>query len=215
MTANCWPTFHVQSMIWATDSIGLSTLLFPPQQALDYLALNPVRLPPAKNKEHLPSTSVALLPSALTTRSNTNSNADSSTNQPGSPDHQNHLQPEAYRYLPSIHQPPGINACFHTWDSAVAAEVSATALIKAAGYKIDVLMMAFHGIKEVEKGESCEVNGDVLFEGGYFGGDISVWETGWWKTNRGMKEEELKRLTGWVGERGYRSWDFCRAERGN
>jgi hypothetical protein len=96
----------------------------------------------------------------------------------------------------------------------VAAEVSATALIKAAGYKIDVLMTAFHGIKELERGETCELNGDVLFEGGYFGRDISVWETGWWKTNREMGEEELKRLTGWVGERGYSSWDFCRAERG-
>jgi hypothetical protein len=201
-------------MIWATDSIGLSTLLFPPQQALDYLALNPVRLPPPRDKDQLPSTSPLVLPSALTTRSNTNSNAYSSTNQPGSPDHQNHFEPEDYRYLPSIHQSLGINACFHTWDSAVAAEVSSTALIKAAGYKIDVLMTAFHGIKELERGETCEVNGDVLFEGAYFGRDLSVWETGWLKTNREMGEEELKRLTGWVEERGYRSWDFCRAERG-
>ncbi|PMD14811.1 hypothetical protein NA56DRAFT_734646 [Hyaloscypha hepaticicola] len=88
MTANCWPTFHVQSMIWATDSIGLSTLLFPPQHALDYLDQNPI----------------------------------------------------PYRYSNTIHQPLGINACFHTWDSAVASEVYATSVIKAAGYKVDVLM---------------------------------------------------------------------------
>jgi hypothetical protein len=30
MTGNCWPTFHVQSMIWATDIIGLDLLLNPP-----------------------------------------------------------------------------------------------------------------------------------------------------------------------------------------
>jgi hypothetical protein len=30
MAPNYWATFHVQSMIWATESIGLSTLLFPP-----------------------------------------------------------------------------------------------------------------------------------------------------------------------------------------
>jgi hypothetical protein len=188
-------------MIWATDSIGLSTLLFPPQRALDYLAENPVRLPPARNREHLPSTSPALLPSKIATRSI----------QLGPSDHHDKIQAEAYRTLPSIHQSPGINACFHTWDSAVAAEVSSTSLIKAAGYKVDVLMAAFHGVKELEAGESCEENGDVLFEGGYFGGNISVWETGWWKTNREVEEEELERQTEWVRQRGYRSWDFCRA----
>jgi hypothetical protein len=135
-------------MIWATDSIGLSTLLFPPQHALQYLSEHPVRLPPAKNREHLPSTSPALLPSPLLT---TRSISTIAGNQPGPADHHNHLDPEAYRYLPSIHQAPGINQCFHTWDSAVAAEVSSTALIKAAGYKVDVLMAAFHGIKELER----------------------------------------------------------------
>ena len=38
-------------MIWATDSIGLSTLLFPPQHALDYLEQNPIRLAPATNRD--------------------------------------------------------------------------------------------------------------------------------------------------------------------
>jgi len=41
-------------MIWATDSIGLSTLLFPPQHALDYLEQNPIHLALATNREHLP-----------------------------------------------------------------------------------------------------------------------------------------------------------------
>lgn len=29
MTSNCWPQFHIQSMIWATDLIGLELLLQP------------------------------------------------------------------------------------------------------------------------------------------------------------------------------------------
>lgn len=29
MASNCWPQFHIQSMIWATDLIGLSLLLQP------------------------------------------------------------------------------------------------------------------------------------------------------------------------------------------
>jgi len=179
MTANCWPTFHVQSMIWATDSVGLSTLLFPPEHALQYLSENPIRLPLAKSKEHLP------LPSP----------------PPG----------QKYRFLSTTNQPPGINSCFHTWDSAVAAEVSSTALIRAAGYKVDVMMAAFHGIGRLERMENCEENGDVLFEKGYFGGDINVWETGWWKTNRKVNDVGLKRQTEWMRVSGYRSWDFCKA----
>lgn len=30
---NCWPTPHVQSMVWATDSEGLGLLLYPPAQS--------------------------------------------------------------------------------------------------------------------------------------------------------------------------------------
>ncbi len=30
MTGNCWPPIHVQSMIWATDEIGMELLLHPP-----------------------------------------------------------------------------------------------------------------------------------------------------------------------------------------
>jgi hypothetical protein len=196
-------------MIWATDSFGLSTLLFPPQHALDYLAENPVRLPPAKNREHLPLTSPALSPSRLTGRSPPNT--DPNTNIPGPTDHHFPTADQAYRTLSSANQPPGINACFHTWDSAVAAEVSSTSLILAAGYKVDVLMAAFHGVKSLEEGESCDENGDVLFEGGYFGGDISVWETGWWKTNRDVDDGGLERQTEWVRNRRYSSWDYCRA----
>ncbi|KAH8746329.1 hypothetical protein BGZ57DRAFT_972847 [Hyaloscypha finlandica] len=33
MTANCWPQIHVQSMILATDDIGMEVLLFPPPEA--------------------------------------------------------------------------------------------------------------------------------------------------------------------------------------
>lgn len=33
MTANCWPRLHVQSMIWATDAVGISLLLSPPAAA--------------------------------------------------------------------------------------------------------------------------------------------------------------------------------------
>ncbi|KAM3081471.1 hypothetical protein ACMFMG_004933 [Clarireedia jacksonii] len=37
MTTNCRPIFHVQSMIWATDSIGMETLLFPTNATVEKL----------------------------------------------------------------------------------------------------------------------------------------------------------------------------------
>ncbi|CZT46459.1 uncharacterized protein RSE6_06886 [Rhynchosporium secalis] len=60
MTANCWPTFHIQSMIWATDLIGITTLLFPPKKALDYLSTHPHYAPRSSSspeKRHTRSTS--------------------------------------------------------------------------------------------------------------------------------------------------------------
>ncbi|TVY42963.1 hypothetical protein LSUB1_G001270, partial [Lachnellula subtilissima] len=41
MTANCVPSFHIQSMIWATDILGLSTLLFPNEATLKKLRAQP------------------------------------------------------------------------------------------------------------------------------------------------------------------------------
>ena len=35
MTANCWPQIHVQSMILATDDIGMEVLLFPRPEAVE------------------------------------------------------------------------------------------------------------------------------------------------------------------------------------
>ncbi|RDW70062.1 hypothetical protein BP5796_08459 [Coleophoma crateriformis] len=34
MTGNCWPVFHVQSMIWATDIVGLEVLLNPTKEQI-------------------------------------------------------------------------------------------------------------------------------------------------------------------------------------
>ncbi|QSZ35641.1 hypothetical protein DSL72_008511 [Monilinia vaccinii-corymbosi] len=40
MTANCEPEFHIRSMIWATDLVGIKALLFPSK---DVLAKSPPR----------------------------------------------------------------------------------------------------------------------------------------------------------------------------
>lgn len=167
MTANCWPTFHIQSMIWATDITGMETLLFPPEEALAYLRDNPITLPP--------------------------------TGQHDNTDPEN-----------TVAQSPGINGCFHTWDSAVAAEVSSSSLIRAAGYKVDAMMNAFQGQKAYRDGESCSENKDVLFNGGYWGTNVNVFETIFMKSNRDVDPENLDRQSEWVKGRGYKSYDYCK-----
>lgn len=156
-------------MLWATDSVGIGTVLFPPKEALDYLSTHPITYP-APRSGRKPS-------------------------------------PKA----PSIHQAPGINGCFHTWDSAVAAEISSTALIRAAGYKVEAMMAAFHGLDEYEQGETCEKNDDFWFKGGYMGISLHPFETGFKKSNRDLDPLVLERHTSWVKGRNYRSRDYCHA----
>lgn len=165
MTANCWPTFHVQSMIWATDIIGLTALLFPTPAALSTYALNP----------------------------------------PASAD----LDLERAAQTPP--QIPGINHCFHSWITAVTAEVGASSLIRAAGYKLDVMMSAYHGIENYEEQCDSSENGDVLRDKKYFGTNVHPFETVFVKTNREVDPVGFARLAEWVDGRGYSSYEFCKA----
>jgi hypothetical protein len=153
-------------MIWATDIIGLETLLHPSDTILTYLHDHPITLPPAGQSD----------------------------------------DPET----DNRHQAPGINGCFHNWNSAVAAEVSSSALIKAAGYKIDAMMNAFLGDEKYRNQESCESNGDVLWDGGYWGTNVNVFETIFIKSNRDVDPKNLEMQTKWMEGRGYSSYDYCK-----
>ncbi|KAL2075864.1 hypothetical protein VTL71DRAFT_807 [Oculimacula yallundae] len=154
ITANCWPTFHIQSMIWATDIIGITTLLFPPRRALLYLTANPVHLP-LKNKAR------ALAPSITF----------------------------------------GINGCFSTYSAAIAAEITSTSLILASGYKVDAMMLAYHGLPTYhEEQKTCENNKDVFWKDDYFGIDVHPFETVFMKSNRDVSPLVLERgqLSTWA-----------------
>lgn len=171
MTANCWPTFHIQSMIWATDIVGINVLLFPPESALAYLAEHPIVFPPTGFHDPAPA---------------------------GSPE------------TPKVQQAPGINGCFHSWDAAVAAEVSSTSLIRAAGYKVDAMMSAYQGQESYRNGESCAENVDVLWNGKYWGSNVGLYETGWMKSNRDVDPVGLEKQSEWVKGRKYSSYDYCK-----
>lgn len=149
MTANCWPQFHVQSMIWATNSTGLELLLYPPQ------------------------------PDTI---------------------------PEG---LPADWKEVGINGCFHTWDEAVHAEVFSTQIIRNAGHKIAVMMSAFYSDEDYIEHCDSGGNGDVLWNGMYFGTNVHPYETIFMKTNRDIDPVLIDKLTNWKKGEGYSSYDHC------
>jgi hypothetical protein len=150
-------------MIWATDSIGIVILLFPPTAAASKVRSQP---------SYDPVTGLVSM---------------------------------------TLPQHPGINACFHTWGSAVAAEIGSSALIEAAGYKLDVMMSAYHGNSRYEEECDRSENGDVLWDKAYFGTNVHPFETVFAKSNRDVDPVGLERLTEWTRGRGYSSYAFCPA----
>ncbi|CAD6440023.1 16725300-4642-46ba-b890-d2acf0ccf584 [Sclerotinia trifoliorum] len=199
MTANCEPEFHIQSMIWATDSKGIETLLFPSKDVL-------AKLPP----------------------------------QP--------MHAIKGPFNASEKYTPGINNCFRSFNGAINAEIGVTALMRTAGYGVEAIMSAFHGVGngkdeevfEKERGDhrhhhkdfgedsyekqdkSSDLmseyerfcgstgTGDVLYDGGYFGINVHPFETIFMKTNRNIGPVALEKLTDWMEGSRFSSYDYCK-----
>ncbi|TVY58015.1 hypothetical protein LSUE1_G010034 [Lachnellula suecica] len=160
ITMNCEaPVPHIQSMIWATDRIGMETLLFPTEKQIETLKKI---LPRLKEGERVPEI-----------------------------------------------KNPGINSCPNEYWDAVAVEVYATPLIKAAGYKVDAMMTAYQASDKYE--EECMRNDyqDVLYAGKYFGMDIHPYDTIFTKANRDGNVVALEKFTEWMKDRKYTSYDYC------
>jgi hypothetical protein len=118
------------------------------------------------------------------------------------------LNPPADPSQPEENQPVGINHCFSGWEEAVVGEVGASGIITRAGYKLDVMMAAFHGYDYVKKCNSSE-NGDVLWNGAYEGTTIHPYDTMFLKTNRDIDPTMVEKLTEWTDGSKYSSWDHC------
>ena len=108
-------------------------------------------------------------------------------------------------------QPTVLGRCFHDWQTAVNAEVDCTAVIQNAGYKVDTLMTAFHSDPNYIEHCDSSKNGDVFWEGGYFGSNIHPFETIFLKTNRDIDPVLTTKLTEWTAGRNYSSYDACGA----
>jgi hypothetical protein len=118
------------------------------------------------------------------------------------------LNPPADPSKSNEEKPVGINHCFEGWDEAVAGEIGASGVITGAGYKLDVMMAAFHGYDYVEKCDPRK-NGDVLWEGAYEGTNIHPYDTMFLKTNRNIDPTMVNKMTEWTDGSKYSSWDHC------
>ena len=119
------------------------------------------------------------------------------------------LHPPADPKLPADKQEVGINSCFHTWETAVHAEVYATQIILAAGYETSVMMSAFHAKKTFVQDCDKGGNGDALWNGKYYGTNVHPYETVFMKSNRDIDPILMTRLTEWTDGSGYSSYDHC------
>ncbi|CAN8096355.1 unnamed protein product [Discula destructiva] len=153
LTANCWPTFHVQADIWATDFVGIDLLINPPP-------------------------------------SGPNSTVDDFADKLA---------------------PVGLAACYPDLSRAVHAELGATRVMLEAGWKVDVMMSAFHGIANYSQVCDPQQQGDLLWKDKYFGTNLHPYETVFTKSNRDLDPLLLERLTEWHWQSAWRSWDACGA----
>ncbi|KUI60361.1 hypothetical protein VP1G_07566 [Cytospora mali] len=143
LTANCWPHFHVQSEVWATDFVGMELLMHPP--------------PPGPN-----------------------STVDSFAGRD---------------------EPVGLAGCYP--------DLGATRIMFEAGWKVDLMMTAFHGIANYTTVCNPQEHGDLLFNGKYFGTNVHPYETVFAKSNRDIDPLLMQRLSEWQWASGWRSWDSC------
>ncbi|KAF3919052.1 hypothetical protein ABW21_db0202408 [Orbilia brochopaga] len=99
-----------------------------------------------------------------------------------------------------------ILTCADDWLSAVYMESNTTAAITAAGYNVFAMMTAFSSHRDYPA--VCD-NGDVLFDGTYFGQTIHPYEMVFQKANRNVGTGMLELLTRWTDQAGYSSWEVC------
>ncbi|KAK1599053.1 uncharacterized protein LY79DRAFT_536771 [Colletotrichum navitas] len=151
MTANCWPRFHVQSMIWATDEVGIELLLNPP--------------PGSSTKDDFGTENDAV----------------------------------------------GMGGCYDGWNQAVHAEVGTTTIFLKQGYKVDLMMAAFQKSKNYIEECDTSQNGDVLWNGKYFGTNVHPYETIFIKANRDIDPTLIEHLTMWQQASGFNSYSVCKA----
>ncbi|KAI0025380.1 hypothetical protein F4780DRAFT_774848 [Xylariomycetidae sp. FL0641] len=195
LSANCSPRPHVQSMLWATDAVGMGILLG--DEAPSYYSSSS----PDHHHAH---------------HDNNNSSSNTTTDLSSA-----YADADADDAFGSAADPVGFAGCPATFAKAIHAEVGATARVRAAGYGVAALMAAFFGSGGDSDDEAEDDDyyfarrcpdhpGDLQFAGQYFGTDIHPYETLFVKANRGIDPATLDLLTEVHAARfAGRSWELC------
>jgi hypothetical protein len=103
--------------------------------------------------------------------------------------------------------PESLANCYNDKDLAITAEVRSTSLITGAGYKVDVMMLAFQSSPNYAT--TCK-HGDLLWEGKYFSTSMHPYETIFLKANRDIRPQTFDMLTTKAAQMGYNSNNVCK-----
>ena len=109
----------------------------------------------------------------------------------------------------AANEPVAFSACYDTMASAVHAEIGSTAVIRDAGYAVDVMMQAFHRSPDYAAWCEEEQVPDVLWDGTYYGSNVHPYETLFMKANRRIDTNMLAHLTEWHLAEGRTGWETC------
>lgn len=168
-------------MLWATDRVGLETLLYPSEELVENFTDS---LPPHDPNERVPEMW-----------------------SPGI----NSCPHEYWKAVAvEVYSTPLIKAAGYEVDAMMSAYRGFGDAL-ARGEEVDLAVGSGEKLRTGTGYESiCKETRDPLFEGDYWGTTIHPFDTVFAKTNRGANMETIERLTQWTAGRAYSSYDVCR-----
>ncbi|KAJ3283430.1 hypothetical protein HK104_010391 [Borealophlyctis nickersoniae] len=101
--------------------------------------------------------------------------------------------------------------CYQNIEKAIwEGELVLADMIRREGYNVDVVMSAFHGVKNYQ--ENCEGIGphNPWHTNTYFNRSFHPFETIFHKSNRHVDDHTLAMYTKWAADRKYSSYDYCK-----
>lgn len=99
-----------------------------------------------------------------------------------------------------------LGTCWTSEAEAKNAELHATQRVLDAGYKVDVMLDAFHATEDYAT--TCEA-GDPYFENAYYGINVHPFETMFYHPGRNLAPRPYELQTNWSDLMGYSSYAAC------
>lgn len=179
LTYNCQPMPHVQSMLFATDQIGMSILIDP---ALAHSVMFDSQ--PYGGYEDPVGFSACYQDYTKAVR-------------------------HTYLLSPWHHPKWENKTITAYTPLQVHSEIGMASLIRSQGYKVDVLLTSVHAYTPDEYCGIAGNPGDHLQPGQYYGSNVHPYEIIFAKANRGVEQTMLDLLTAWHYNMNDTSWERC------